>query len=102
MAPKFVTSDERNVAEVLDSYEIAWRYEPRTFELEHHPDGSLKSAFTPDFYLPDHDVYVEVTSVSSMQRKNKKMRLMGRYWPKIKVVLLAKNDLARLFATLGS
>ena len=97
----FAHESERRVAELLDSYGIAWQYEPRTFVLERHGDGSLRSAFTPDFYLPDHDLYLEVTPLrqSLVTRKNRKVRQLREQQPDIAIRILYRRDIDRLFAT---
>ena len=91
----------RRVAELLDSYGIAWEYEPRTFVLERDRAGNPRSAFTPDFYLPDHDLYLEVTTLrqSLVTRKNRKVRQLREQQPGVQVRILYQRDIERLFAT---
>ena len=98
---EFAHESERRVAELLDSYGITWEYEPRTFVLEHYSDGSPRSAFTPDFYLPDHDLYLEVTTLRQalVTRKNRKVRQLREQKPDIQVRILYQRDIERLFAT---
>ncbi len=100
-APNFAHESERRIAELLDFYEIAWEYEPRTFVLETGPDGRLRTAFTPDFYLPDHDLYLEVTTLrqSLVTRKNRKVRQLREQQPGVQVRILYQRDIERLFAT---
>lgn len=52
---------ERELAHLLDGMEIRWWYEPHTFVLARSRRGHVTSAFTPDFYLPDLDYYLECT-----------------------------------------
>ena len=87
--------------QLLDFYEIAWEYEPRTFVLETASDGRLRTAFTPDFYLPDHDLYLEVTTLrqSLVTRKNRKVRLLRQTYPDVRVRILYRRDLDRLRIT---
>ncbi len=98
---RFAHASERRVAELLDSYGIAWEYEPRTFVLESSPDGNPLSAFTPDFYLPKHDIYLEVTTLrqSLVTRKNRKVRQLREQQPEIQVRILYQRDIQHLFAT---
>ena len=98
---EFAHESERRVAELLDSYGIAWQYEPRTFVLERDVAGNPRSAFTPDFYLPDHDLYLEVTTLrqSLVTRKNRKVRQLREQQPDIQVRILYQRDIERLFAT---
>ena len=97
----FSHESEQQVADLLDFYEIAWEYEPRTFVLETAPDGALRTAFTPDFYLPDHDLYLEVTTLrqSLVTRKNRKVRLLRQTHPDVQVRILYRRDLDRLRIT---
>ncbi|MEC8946751.1 MAG: hypothetical protein VYA26_04635 [Actinomycetota bacterium] len=97
----FSHESEQQVADLLDFYEIAWEYEPRTFVLEMAADGNPRTAFTPDFYLPDHDLYLEVTTLrqSLVTRKNRKVRLLRERHPGIHIRILYRRDLERLLVT---
>ena len=99
--PIFAHESEQRVADLLDFYEIAWDYEPRTFVLETATDGNPRTAFTPDFYLPDHDLYLEVTTLrqSLVTRKNRKVRLLWERHPGIHIRILYRRDLERLLVT---
>jgi hypothetical protein len=59
--PDFAHPVERELALVFDALRVRWRYEPHTFVLRRNHRGKVKEAFTPDFYLPDLDFYVECT-----------------------------------------
>ena len=61
--PRFASQAELECAKVLDYYGVPWLYEPRTFVLESAPDGRVTEAFAPDFYLPEQDLYVEITAM---------------------------------------
>jgi hypoxanthine phosphoribosyltransferase len=63
-------------ASIFDELGIAWEYEPHTFVLARRPDGAIAEAFTPDFYLPEQDMYVECTTMRQRHttRKNGKVR----------------------------
>ena len=52
---------EQELARVFDALHVRWRYEPHTFVLRRNRRGRVTEAFTPDFYLPDLDYYVECT-----------------------------------------
>ncbi len=97
----FAHESEQRVAELLDFYGIAWEYEPRTFVLERGADGHPTSAFTPDFHLPDHGIYLEVTTLrqSLVTRKNRKVRRLREQHPDIEVRILYQRDIERLFTT---
>ncbi len=70
------TAVEFECAKILDWYGVPWDYEPTSFVLERDADGRVTSAFTPDFYLPEQELYVEVTVMkqSLVTRKNRKLR----------------------------
>ena len=83
---------------MLDYYGIPWDYEPRTFVLERDETGRVTRAFTPDFYLPDEDLYIEVTVMkqSLVTRKNRKLRELREQYPNVNVKLFYRRDLERL------
>jgi hypoxanthine phosphoribosyltransferase len=96
--PRFASQAELECAKVLDYYRVPWEYEPRTFVLEEDDDGRVLEAFTPDFYLPDQDLYVELTVMkqSLVTRKNRKLRKLRARYPDVKVKLFYKRDIERL------
>ena len=98
----FAHNAEYEFARILDFYGIDWTYEPRTFALRTDGDRVVE-AFTPDFYLPDMDLYVELTTVKAnlTAEKNRKMRLVKERYPDVKVMLLKKKDYLRLLANYG-
>jgi hypoxanthine phosphoribosyltransferase len=96
--PAFANEAERECARVLDYYGVPWEYEPRTFVLEEADDGRVAEAFTPDFYLPEQDLYVEITVMkqSLVTRKNRKLRKLRKRYPHVRVKLFYKRDIERL------
>ena len=96
--PRFVNEAELEYAKILDYHGIPWMYEPRTFVLEEDEDGKVTEAFTPDFYLPEQDLYVEITMMkqSLVTRKNRKLRKLRDRYPDVNVKLFYKRDVARL------
>jgi hypothetical protein len=92
----FAHDVERELASIFDDLGISWEYEPHTFVLATNPDGSVREAFTPDFYLPGQDMYVECTTMRQRltSRKNRKidaLRKRGRL-----VTVLYRRDFERL------
>ena len=83
---------------MLDYYGVPWDYEPRTFILEKDEEGRVIEAFTPDFYLPEQDLYVEITVMkqSLVTRKNRKLRKLRERYPDVKIKLFYKRDIERL------
>lgn len=96
--PRFANAAELECAKIFDYYGIPWNYEPRTFVLERDGDGRVVEAFTPDFYLPQQDLYLEITVMkqSLATRKNRKLRKLRRLHPEIRAKLFYKRDIERL------
>ncbi len=96
--PRFASAAEVECAKVLDYYGLPWEYEPRTFVLERDEAGRVTEAFTPDFYLPEQDLYVEITVMkqSLVTRKNRKLRKLRERYPDVKIKLFYRRDLERL------
>jgi len=91
---RFAHPAEAIVAELLSSFGVGWLYEPVTFPLITSAKGEPVQCFTPDFFLPDHDVYIEMTTMrqSLVTRKNRKFRLMRELYPHVDVRLLYRKD----------
>ena len=99
----FAHESEAEIARLLDFYGVHWQYEPRSFPLEWDADGRPTQSFTPDFYLPDYDLYLEVTTVrpSLINRKNRKLRLLRERYPEVNIKLLTLKDVEALFMKYG-
>jgi hypoxanthine phosphoribosyltransferase len=100
---KFAHPAEEMFARILDYYGVRWVYEPRTFDLEWDESGKVTLAFTPDFYLPDQDLYVELTTLRPQlsTRKNKKLRLMQELYPQINIKLMKRREMRDLMVKYG-
>ena len=96
--PQFANEAELECAKILDYYRVPWAYEPRTFVLEEDEEGRVLEAFSPDFYLPQQDLYLEVTVMkqSLVTRKNRKLRKLRERYPEIRIKLFYKRDIERL------
>jgi hypoxanthine phosphoribosyltransferase len=96
--PRFANPAEVECAKILDFYGIEWKYEPTSFVLETDENGRVIEAFTPDFYLPEQDLYLEVTVMkqSLVTRKNRKIRKLRERYPEIKIKLFTRRDFDRL------
>ena len=96
--PRFANRIEVECAKILDYYGVPWDYEPHTFVLERGEGGRVLRAFTPDFYLPEQDLFIEVTVMkqSLVTRKNKKLREVQELYPNLKVKLFYRRDIERL------
>jgi hypoxanthine phosphoribosyltransferase len=101
--PRFANPAELEYAKTLDWYGIPWLYEPTTFVLERDEQGRVTEAFSPDFYLPDQDLYLEVTVMkqSLVTRKNRKLRKLRQLYPEIRIKLFYERDFMRLAARFG-
>ena len=101
--PRFVNRAELEVAKLLDYYRIPWDYEPRVFVLEQDQDGRVLEAAVPDFYLPEQDLYLELTTMKQelVTRKNRKIRKLRARYPEIRVKLFYKRDFERLVQKYG-
>ena len=98
----FAHPSEHEFARFLDYYRIRWVYEPVSFPISW--DGTkVAEMFTPDFYLPEHDMYVELTTMkqSLVTPKNRKLRLLRELYPDINVRLLYRKDYQQLLAKAG-
>jgi len=97
-APRFANEAERECAKVLDFYGVPWAYEPRTFVLERDEDGRVTEAFTPDFYLREQNLFLEITMMKQrlVTRKNRKLRKLRERYPEVQVKLFYKRDIERL------
>jgi hypoxanthine phosphoribosyltransferase len=98
----FAHNAEYEFARILDFYGITWQYEPRSFPLRWER-GHVTEAFTPDFYLQDLDLYVELTTLKPglTAEKNRKMRQLKELYPETNIMMLKKRDYLRLLAKYG-
>jgi len=101
--PAFATRTELEAAKLFDYHRIAWEYEPRTFILERDDKGNIQEAFTPDFFLPDLELFVEVTEMkqSLVTAKNRKVRKLREKYPDVRVKLLYRKDFVRMAQKYG-
>ncbi len=101
LAP-FVHPAEADFASFLDFYRIRWQYEPRSFPLRWR-DGRIAEMFTPDFYLPERDVFVELTTMkqSLVTRKNRKIRRLRELYPNVNVMLVDRKAFHEILGRFG-
>jgi len=100
---RFAHNSERQFAKLLDFYGIAWDYEPRTFTLESDREGRPVQAFTPDFYLPAYDLYIEITTLNQklVTKKNRKARRLVELHPDVSIRVLYQRDYLNLLVKYG-
>ena len=91
------------MARVLDFYQVSWRYEPDVFPISWNPDGAVVESFAPDFYLPELDLYVELTTLRQalVRKKNRKLRLLRQLYPEVRIKLLYARDFQALMVKYG-
>ncbi len=101
--PRFAHESEAELARILDYYGVAWRYEPVTFPISWNADGAVVESFAPDFYLPEIDLYVELTTLkqSLVRKKNRKLRHLRQLYPEVRVKLFYARDFKALMLKYG-
>ncbi len=94
----FSHPSEEIFANLLDFYRIAWEYEPRSFPISWDKDGKPLEFFTPDFYLPESDMYVELTTMkqSNVTKKNRKVKLLRTIYPNVNIQVFYQKDFQNL------
>ncbi len=100
--PTFANTSEEDFARLLDFYRIEWLYEPHSYPLK-WGKGQMQEVFTPDFYLPDLKLYIELTTLKqdNLLAKKRKINQLRQLYPKVKIMLLGKKDYNRLLAKYG-
>ncbi|MCX6623825.1 MAG: cytidylate kinase family protein [Acidobacteria bacterium] len=99
----FVHPSEEIFANLLDFYRIPWEYEPRSFPIQWDKEGRVSEAFTPDFYLPEFDLYVELTTMkqSLVTKKNRKVKLVRQMYPHVNIQVFYQKDIQNLIFKYG-
>jgi cytidylate kinase len=100
---QFYHPSEEIFANLLDFYRIAWEYEPKSFPIAWDASGRVLEAFTPDFYLPESNMYVELTTMkqSLVTKKNRKIRLLREIYPGVNIQVFYQKDLQDLVLKYG-
>ena len=100
---RFAHPSERQFAQLLDFYQIEWDYEPRSFDLEWDRLGNVVQRFTPDFYLPQYDLYIEITTLNQklVTKKNRKVRRLRERYPEVKCKIFYQRDYLLLVSKYG-
>jgi hypothetical protein len=100
---RFAHASERQFARLLDFYQIEWEYEPRSFDLQRDKLGNVIQRFTPDFYLPQYDLYIEITTLNQklVTKKNRKIRKLRELYPGINCKIFYQRDYLSLVTKYG-
>jgi hypothetical protein len=99
----FAHASEAEMARILDFYEVRWAYEPHTFPILWNLEGAVVESFSPDFYLPDLDLYLEMTTLRQklVRKKNRKLRRLRELYPDLTVKLFYARDFRALMLKYG-
>jgi hypothetical protein len=91
------------MARILDFYGVRWEYEPATFPILWNLDGGVVESFSPDFYLPEMDLYLEITTLRQklVRKKNRKLRRLRELYPGLQVKLFYARDFRALLLKYG-
>jgi hypothetical protein len=102
-SPVFIHPIEKAFARILDFYGVKWEYEPRTFPLKWDKDGNVIEAFKPDFFLPEQNLYVELTTLRPKLtlRKNRKLKKLQELYPDINIKLFKRRELRNMMKRFG-
>ncbi len=99
----FAHASERQFARLLDFYQIEWQYEPTSFDLAWDREGKTIQRFTPDFYLPAYDLYIEITTLNQrlVTKKNRKVRMLRERYPEVNCKIFYQRDYLSLVMKYG-
>jgi hypoxanthine phosphoribosyltransferase len=100
---RFAHASERQFARLLDFYRIEWQYEPTSFDIAWDREGAVVQRFTPDFFLPEFDLYIEITTLSQklVTKKNRKVRRLRERYPEIRCKVFYQRDYLSLVMKYG-
>ena len=100
---RFAHASEAEMARILDFYAVRWEYEPTTFPILWNLDGAVVESFAPDFYLPDLDLFLEMTTLKQrlVRKKNRKLRRLRELYPDIRIKLFYARDFRAMMLKYG-
>ena len=101
--PAFAHASEAEMARILDFYAVRWAYEPVTCPILWSLDGAVIESFSPDFYLPDLDMFLEMTTLKQnlVRKKNRKLRRLRELYPDIRIKLFYARDFRAMLLKYG-
>ena len=99
----FAHASEHQFAQLLDFYQIEWEYEPTSFDIAWDHEGNVVQRFTPDFYLREFDLYIEITTLNQklVTKKNRKVRRLRERYPEIRCKVFYQRDYLSLVTKYG-
>jgi hypothetical protein len=103
VTPSFAHASEAEMARILDFYDVRWVYEPHTFPILWNLEGEVVESFSPDFWLPDLDCYLEMTTLRQklVRKKNRKLRRLRELYPAVNIKLFYARDFRALMLKYG-
>ena len=71
--------------------------------MEFDESGVPIGFFTPDFYLPEEDLFIEITTMNQklVTKKNRKVRLLASNHPNVKCKIFYQRDFLHLLIKYG-
>ena len=102
-ATRFAHASEAEMARILDFYAVRWEYEPSTFPILWNLDGEVVESFAPDFYLPELEVFLEMTTLKQrlVRKKNRKLRRLRELYPDVRIKLFYARDFRAMMLKYG-
>lgn len=85
----FRSAWEANIARYYNFAGIKWEYEPKTFVFQNITRGSV--SYTPDFYLPETDQWVEIKGWMDGKSKTKLKRFEKQYPEEYKKLIIIQE-----------
>jgi hypoxanthine phosphoribosyltransferase len=100
---QFAHASEAEMSRILDFYAVRWEYEPHTFPILWNLEGDVVESFSPDFYLPDLDLHLELTTLRQklVRKKNRKLRRLRELYPNLNIKLFYARDFRALMLKYG-
>jgi hypoxanthine phosphoribosyltransferase len=100
---RFAHASEAEMARILDFYAVRWEYEPTTFPILWNLDGDVVESFAPDFYLPELEMFLEMTTLKQrlVRKKNRKLRRLRELYPDIRIKLFYARDFRAMMLKYG-
>ena len=100
---RFAHASEAEMARILDFYAVRWEYEPTTFPILWNLDGDVVESFAPDFYLPELEMFLEMTTLKQrlVRKKNRKLRRLRELYPDIRIKLFYARDFRAMLLKYG-
>src|SRR5450756_1091453 len=99
----FAHASEAEFARILAFYQVVWEYEPQVFPILWDLDGNVLESFAPDFFLPDLELFIELTTLQQrlVRKKNRKVRRLRVLYPGLRIKLFYARDFRALMFKFG-